>query len=84
MIRTPVGSVNLPPPCAQHQAVIGGEGNGGVIWPKMGHVRDSLPPGMALGLAAIGQNKQTAESSCTPDFQVFDHQGQIRSATRNG
>lgn len=47
VVRTPVGEANVAAAVRQHAAVIGGEGNGGVIWPPVVHVRDSLS-GMAL------------------------------------
>ncbi|MGC9259370.1 MAG: phosphoglucosamine mutase [Phycisphaerae bacterium] len=47
VIRTPVGEANVAAAMLEHQAVIGGEGNGGVIDPRVGPVRDSLI-GMAL------------------------------------
>jgi phosphomannomutase len=42
VIRTPVGEANVAAAMIEHQAVIGGEGNGGVIDPRIGPVRDSL------------------------------------------
>ncbi|WP_169973717.1 phosphoglucosamine mutase [Tautonia rosea] len=57
VIRTPVGEINVVEGMQASQAVIGGEGNGGVIDPRIGWVRDSLV-GMALVLdlmAAIGK-----------------------------
>jgi len=40
--RTPVGEASVADRMRQTGAVIGGEGNGGVIWPQVGYVRDSL------------------------------------------
>ncbi len=40
--RTPVGEANVAQRMKQVHAVIGGEGNGGVIWPVISHIRDSL------------------------------------------
>lgn len=42
VLRTPVGEAHVAQVMRQHQALIGGEGNGGVIWPVVGYVRDSL------------------------------------------
>ena len=42
VIRTPVGEANVAAAIRSNNAVIGGEGNGGVIWPKVIHVRDSI------------------------------------------
>ncbi|MEW4566243.1 phosphoglucosamine mutase [Tautonia sp. JC769] len=49
VIRTPVGEINVVEGMQASEAVIGGEGNGGVIDPRIGWVRDSLV-GMALVL----------------------------------
>jgi phosphomannomutase len=49
VVRTPVGEINVVEAMLQHEAVLGGEGNGGVIDPRVGFVRDSIA-GMALVL----------------------------------
>jgi phosphomannomutase len=56
VVRTPVGEANVVDAMKRLSAegrrvVLGGEGNGGVIWPKVTLVRDSLSA-MALVLAA--------------------------------
>jgi phosphomannomutase len=58
VIRTAVGEANVAGAMREHGALIGGEGNGGVIWPKVVHVRDSLV-GMALVLELLAKRKQT-------------------------
>ncbi len=55
VVRTPVGEANVVEAMKRlaaegRRVVIGGEGNGGVIWPKVTLVRDSLSA-MALTLA---------------------------------
>jgi phosphomannomutase len=47
--RTPVGEIHVVERMRAEQAVLGGEGNGGVIDPRVGFVRDSFV-GMALVL----------------------------------
>ncbi len=42
VIRTPVGEANVARGMLEHACVIGGEGNGGVIDPRITMVRDSL------------------------------------------
>jgi phosphomannomutase len=42
VVRTPVGEANVARGMRDHACVIGGEGNGGVIDPRIGLVRDSL------------------------------------------
>ncbi len=50
--RTPVGEANVSAAMTEHGCVIGGEGNGGVIWPEIVNVRDSLT-GIALILELL-------------------------------
>ncbi|MDA8376908.1 MAG: phosphoglucosamine mutase [Planctomycetia bacterium] len=54
VIRTAVGEANVAAAMMEHQAVIGGEGNGGVIDPRIGPVRDSLI-GMGLILELMAR-----------------------------
>ncbi len=49
VVRTPVGEIHVVNGILAEEAVIGGEGNGGVIDPRVGLVRDSFV-GMALVL----------------------------------
>ena len=50
--RSSVGEANVVDAMLDHQAIIGGEGNGGAIDPRVGLVRDSFV-GMALVLDAM-------------------------------
>lgn len=50
--RTPVGEANVVSAMKTAASPIGGEGNGGVIWPAITYVRDSLGA-MALTLALM-------------------------------
>ncbi len=56
--RTPVGEANVAGRMAEVQAIIGGEGNGGVIDPRVGPVRDSLI-GIALVLELMMRSGRT-------------------------
>lgn len=63
LIRTPVGEANVVETMkleslAGADVVLGGEGNGGVIWPQITYVRDSLSS-MALVLALMAQSHQS-------------------------
>jgi phosphomannomutase len=55
---TKIGEVNVTDAMRQHQAVIGGEGNGGVIYPRINFARDSLV-GMALVLHLLAETGKT-------------------------
>lgn len=54
VIRTPVGEFHVVQGLRENRGIIGGEGNGGVIDPRVGWVRDSLM-GAALILEALAQ-----------------------------
>lgn len=58
VVRTPVGEANVAAAMQRHHALIGGEGNGGVIWPVCSHVRDSMA-GAALILELLALRNQT-------------------------
>ena len=55
VFRTPVGEANVTEGMQRHHAVIGGEGNGGVIYPRVNFARDSLV-GMALVLHGLAES----------------------------
>jgi len=59
VLRTPVGEANVVEAMKRERAagrdvILGGEGNGGVIWPDVTYVRDSLSA-MALVLALMAR-----------------------------
>jgi len=54
VIRTPVGEIHVVEAMQAHSAVLGGEGNGGVIDPRVGYVRDSFAA-MALVLDLLAE-----------------------------
>ena len=54
VIRTPVGEANVAAAMLEHNCVIGGEGNGGIIDLRVGPIRDSLV-GIALVLQLIAE-----------------------------
>ncbi|MCE2874196.1 MAG: phosphoglucosamine mutase [Planctomycetaceae bacterium] len=57
VLRTAVGEANVVAAMKSAGSTIGGEGNGGVIWPKVCWVRDSLS-GMALVLELLATQKR--------------------------
>ncbi len=58
IIRTPVGEANVASAMLQHDCIIGGEGNGGVIDLRVGPVRDSLV-GIAFVLQLMAETGKT-------------------------
>ena len=56
--RTPVGEANVAKRMRETSCVVGGEGNGGIIWPVIGYVRDSLA-GAALLLELMATTGKT-------------------------
>ena len=55
IFTTKIGEVNVTDGMQQQQAVIGGEGNGGVIYPRINFARDSLV-GIALVLHLLAES----------------------------
>lgn len=53
-----VGEVNVVTAMKNHQAVIGGEGNGGIIYPELHYGRDALV-GIALFLTQLAKSGKT-------------------------
>ncbi|MDE5424372.1 phosphoglucosamine mutase [Ancylomarina sp. DW003] len=66
-----VGEVNVVREMNKQAAVIGGEGNGGIIYPELHNGRDALV-GVALFLTYLAKNKMTlAELRATyPDYKI--------------
>ena len=57
VIRAAVGEANVVAALKAHDGVVGGEGNGGIILPRVGWVRDSLA-GMALVLDLLAARRE--------------------------
>ena len=57
VVRTPVGEANVTQGMRDHNATLGGEGNGGIIDNRISQVRDSII-GMAYVLELIASRKQ--------------------------
>ncbi|HYE66029.1 MAG TPA: phosphoglucosamine mutase [Pyrinomonadaceae bacterium] len=58
LYRSKIGEANVTEEMLRHGAVIGGEGNGGVIYPRINFARDSLV-GMALILHLLAESGRT-------------------------
>ncbi len=55
---TKIGETHVTQGLRDHQAIVGGEGNGGVIYPKIGWGRDSLT-GITLALLHLATTQKT-------------------------
>lgn len=58
VLRTAVGEANVVELMKKEGAILGGEGNGGVIWPKVTYIRDSLTA-MALVIGLLARTGKT-------------------------
>ncbi len=67
-----VGEANVVDEMLRVGAVLGGEGNGGVIHPRVGYVRDSFV-GMAMVLAALAERglPLSAAADALPRYELF-------------
>jgi phosphomannomutase len=67
-----IGEVNVTEEMQKQGAVIGGEGNGGVIYPRLNFARDSLV-GIALILHLLAETRQTITElvSALPRFAMI-------------
>ena len=72
VVRTPVGEASVVAAMLQHGAIIGGEGNGGVIDPRIVPGRDSLV-GMAYVLGLMASTGRTIAQwvSQIPRYQII-------------
>jgi phosphomannomutase len=72
LFLTKIGEVNVTEEMQKQNAVIGGEGNGGVIYPRLNFARDSLV-GMALVLHLLAETGQTITEllNSFPRFSVI-------------
>ena len=72
LFLTKIGEVNVTEEMQKQDAVIGGEGNGGVIYPRINFARDSLT-GMALILHLLAETGQTISElvNSFPQFSLI-------------
>ncbi|MDD5593154.1 MAG: phosphoglucosamine mutase [Candidatus Margulisbacteria bacterium] len=72
LIRTKVGEVNVTEELKNLKGLIGGEGNGGVIYPKVGWNRDSLSgAGLVLSLLAESGKKVSQLVADLPHYEMI-------------
>ena len=71
LLRVPVGEVNVAETMAQQHSIIGGEGNGGVIYGPVHYGRDALV-GIALMLEKMAFSGETVSAlrAALPAYQI--------------
>ncbi len=63
LTRTPVGEIHVTQALIQNQGIIGGEGNGGVIYPRLNATRDGLiAAALVLSVFAQGELERLVEA----------------------
>lgn len=84
VIRTPVGEANVAQAMIQHDADLGGEGNGGIIWRPVSFIRDSLI-GMAfiLEMMALRKQKLSVLVDQIPRYAMVKQKAQITPELKN-
>jgi len=70
VIRTYIGEMNVTKVMQEKNILIGGEGNGGIIYPKINYVRDSLV-GIALVLELMAKKGKSLSEIVTPWPKYF-------------
>lgn len=71
VIRTCVGEANVVEAMKAAKCPIGGEGNGGVIWPAVTYIRDSLGAmGLVLALLAITKKSLSELVAEVPSYAI--------------
>jgi phosphomannomutase len=76
IFRSKVGEANVVDLMKEKKAVLGGEGNGGVIDPRVGYVRDSFV-GMALVLDALAAREETVSQVVAKLPQYAIHKSKV-------
>ncbi len=73
-----VGEVNVVEMMKKHNAIIGGEGNGGVIYPELHYGRDALV-GIALFLSSLAQSGKSCSMlrSTFPEYYISKNKIQL-------
>lgn len=71
VVRTAVGEANVVEALKSHGSIIGGEGNGGVIWPRTTYVRDSLAAmGLVMALLENGDVPLSEIVKTIPSYAI--------------
>lgn len=79
VVRTAVGEANVVRAIAERGCVLGGEGNGGVVWPEVVLIRDSLGAA-ALVLALMTRTGQSIGELCDglPSYSMIKRKVELR------
>jgi len=77
--RSAVGEANVAKCMQKEKALFGGEGNGGIIWPKIGYVRNSLV-GIALILEMLAKKDKSLSkiASTIPSYAIVKDKVDIK------
>jgi len=77
-----VGEVNVVNAMKEHECVIGGEGNGGVIYPELHYGRDALV-GIALFLTHLAESNMDCSvlRKCYPDYFISKNKISLEEGT---
>jgi len=74
VFRVPVGEINVVERMIAENAVLGGEGNGGVIDPRVGYVRDSfVAMALVLDLLAATDRPLSRLVARLPQYRMVKH-----------
>jgi phosphomannomutase len=73
LVRAPVGEVNVARRMQAERAVVGGEGNGGVILSALHHTRDA-PLAVALVLQHVADEQRTPSEARGPLAHLYDRE----------
>jgi phosphomannomutase len=76
VIRTKIGEINVVEGMIQHEAVVGGEGNGGVILPGVHYCRDSM-----AGMGAVLQLMAERRLSLAKIMAKMPHFSMVKTKT---
>ncbi|MCF7831346.1 MAG: phosphoglucosamine mutase [Candidatus Pacebacteria bacterium] len=80
IMRTQIGEIHVANAMVENQAVFGGEGNGGIIWPEIGYVRDSYV-GIALILEMLAVTGKTLSELVAeiPKYEIVKDKIEVSS-----
>jgi phosphomannomutase len=85
VLRTPVGEINVVERMLTENALLGGEGNGGVIDPRVGYVRDSfVAMAMVLDLLAATGETLSRLVGKLPQYAMIKDQYPVGPSRNDG